>query len=170
MLTRRLTAHTRARTPSEEQQCTSTLSWWQAQPDTAQHSGWKEGTLGSHHGRLSANTRRGHKDAVGRYTYTYTHAQRERATGDTRPNTATGATLVQTRQLNAHTFTVRMLRRTRGTHQAACSRSLTRERSGSDTALHKKTRDTQCLDPEMLMTPKQGTGWRPLSHPSPGYI
>lgn len=48
--------------------------------------------------RLSAITRLGNKDAVGRYTYTYTHAQRERATGDTRPNTATGVTLVQTYQ------------------------------------------------------------------------
>lgn len=31
---------------------------------------------------LSVNTCLGHKDAVGQYTYTYTHAQGERATGD----------------------------------------------------------------------------------------
>lgn len=86
---------------------------------------------------LSANTRPGRRDAGGRYTYTYTHAQRERAPGNARPDTATGATLVQTHQ-PTHICSPHMLWRTRGTHRAACSRGLTREQSGSDAALHRK--------------------------------
>jgi len=136
-LTWRLTAHTRAhtRTPSEGQQRTSTPSCWQAQPNTAQHSAWQEGTGGVPPG-LSADTRCGRRDAVGRYMYTYTHARRERAAGDARPNTATGATLVHTHQ-PTHVCSLHTLRRTRGTHRAARSHSPTREQGGSDAARHR---------------------------------
>lgn len=174
MLSQSLTAHTRTHTPSEGQQCTSTLSCQQAQPNTAQPNttlpGWRRGACGPHRGSAQTHAwgtgmpRPGHGHT---HTYTHlhtpTHMHKESeplaALGRTEPGQCPSA------PADAHMVTA---------HASGARRALapllSHGRGATQARPCTNNRDTQRLHPGMLMTPQQGTGCRPLSHPSPGYI
>lgn len=126
------------------QQCTSTLSCRQARPNTAQPNttlpAWRRGAHGSHRGSAQTHARGTGMPWARTRTHTYTHAQRERATGNTRPDMATGPAVSEHtgRRTDGH----RTCFGVRGNALGGRSRVLTREQSSPGVALHKQQRHT----------------------------